>query len=283
MATPAHVMDKSGRIMPDIVHKNASSGCLSRAERHSHIRGGRGLLRRRNSEGLLPGLKITPEKPSQTQNFLLAPPGFQRAASESTVKMRELAPVQWEPAPAPEAADGERWAQSVLMSPEKPSSVEKTLSRRAKACLREPFTPRGELRSAGAAPRPSPLKLVDAIESTPPRLSAALERSPPSPGPENPGLKSPASRNSSGGPGFFRFLNLPLDKQRGGGEDFTVQGKHVNFCPTPMNSIHPITPYSQIYGKHPQFFDYNRKGEMELTDAGIAAELAIGNRSEASN
>lgn len=34
-----------------------------------------------------------------------------------------------------------------------------------------------------------------------------------------------------------------------------------------------VTPYAKVYGMHPRFFQYNRKGEMELTDAGIAEEM----------
>ncbi|CAJ1348147.1 unnamed protein product [Effrenium voratum] len=46
---------------------------------------------------------------------------------------------------------------------------------------------------------------------------------------------------------------------------------HVDFCPTPMNTVHCITPYSKVYGQHPRLFNYNRKGEMQLNDAGVAA------------
>mmetsp|Transcript_114860 Transcript_114860/g.245215 ORF Transcript_114860/g.245215 Transcript_114860/m.245215 type:complete len:234 (-) Transcript_114860:133-834(-) len=47
---------------------------------------------------------------------------------------------------------------------------------------------------------------------------------------------------------------------------------HIAFCETPNNTVHPITPYSKVYGKHPRFFDYNRKGEMQLNDEGIAEQ-----------
>jgi len=49
--------------------------------------------------------------------------------------------------------------------------------------------------------------------------------------------------------------------------------KRVAFVPTPHNTYHEVTPYSKIYGQHPAFFEYNRKGEMQLTDVGIMDEL----------
>ncbi|CAE7853751.1 unnamed protein product [Symbiodinium sp. KB8] len=49
--------------------------------------------------------------------------------------------------------------------------------------------------------------------------------------------------------------------------------KEVEFCPTPMNTVHVITPYSKVYGTHPKLFHYNRKGEQELNDAGVAAMM----------
>jgi len=49
--------------------------------------------------------------------------------------------------------------------------------------------------------------------------------------------------------------------------------KRVAFVPTPHNTYHEVTPYSKVYGQHPAFFEYNRKGEMQLTDAGIVDEL----------
>lgn len=47
----------------------------------------------------------------------------------------------------------------------------------------------------------------------------------------------------------------------------------VQFVPTPNNSFRVITPYSKVYGQHPDFFEFNRKGQMELNDLGIANEL----------
>lgn len=60
-----------------------------------------------------------------------------------------------------------------------------------------------------------------------------------------------------------------------GTEDAAGQAmrRRVYFCPTPQNTTHNVTPYGKKYGKHPSFFDFNRKGEMQLTDAGIAAEM----------
>mmetsp|Transcript_62001 Transcript_62001/g.199914 ORF Transcript_62001/g.199914 Transcript_62001/m.199914 type:complete len:256 (+) Transcript_62001:87-854(+) len=49
--------------------------------------------------------------------------------------------------------------------------------------------------------------------------------------------------------------------------------RRVCFCPTPKNTQHVVTPYGQIYGQHPKFFDFDRKGQMQLNDAGIAEEL----------
>eukprot|EP00928_Gymnodinium_smaydae_P065752 TRINITY_DN48848_c0_g1_i1.p1 TRINITY_DN48848_c0_g1~~TRINITY_DN48848_c0_g1_i1.p1 ORF type:complete len:227 (-),score=20.34 TRINITY_DN48848_c0_g1_i1:70-750(-) len=49
--------------------------------------------------------------------------------------------------------------------------------------------------------------------------------------------------------------------------------KRVVFCATPQNSHHCITPYSKIYGQHPAFFEFDRKGEMRLNDRGIMEEM----------
>jgi len=40
-----------------------------------------------------------------------------------------------------------------------------------------------------------------------------------------------------------------------------------------MNREYPVTPYAKKYGIHPNFFHYNRRGEMELNDEGIAEEM----------
>lgn len=37
-------------------------------------------------------------------------------------------------------------------------------------------------------------------------------------------------------------------------------------------SEHFVQPYAEIYGMHPDFFEFNRRGEMQLTDEGIAQE-----------
>mmetsp|Transcript_138901 Transcript_138901/g.276969 ORF Transcript_138901/g.276969 Transcript_138901/m.276969 type:complete len:274 (-) Transcript_138901:261-1082(-) len=49
--------------------------------------------------------------------------------------------------------------------------------------------------------------------------------------------------------------------------------KHVSFSAAVANSEHAITPYSEVYGRHPRFFDFDRKGGMQLTDEGVAEEL----------
>jgi len=46
--------------------------------------------------------------------------------------------------------------------------------------------------------------------------------------------------------------------------------KHVRFCSPDVNSEHVITPYSQVYGMHPSFFDFDQNGGMQLTDEGVA-------------
>eukprot|EP00929_Paragymnodinium_shiwhaense_P036075 TRINITY_DN19385_c0_g1_i1.p2 TRINITY_DN19385_c0_g1~~TRINITY_DN19385_c0_g1_i1.p2 ORF type:complete len:209 (+),score=33.83 TRINITY_DN19385_c0_g1_i1:105-731(+) len=53
----------------------------------------------------------------------------------------------------------------------------------------------------------------------------------------------------------------------------TMLRRRVVFCPTPMNSTHAITPYANVYGKHPRYFDFDRKGEMRLNDAGLYEEM----------
>jgi len=50
--------------------------------------------------------------------------------------------------------------------------------------------------------------------------------------------------------------------------------RRVTFCPTPSNTTHNnFTPYGTIYGKHPGLFNFDRKGDMQLNDAGIAEEM----------
>jgi len=49
--------------------------------------------------------------------------------------------------------------------------------------------------------------------------------------------------------------------------------KAVCFGMSPKASPHAITPYAQVYGMHPRFFDFDRKGRMQLTDDGVAEEL----------
>jgi len=40
-----------------------------------------------------------------------------------------------------------------------------------------------------------------------------------------------------------------------------------------MNTTHCVTPYGTKYGQHPKFFNFDRNGEMRLTDAGVAEEM----------
>eukprot|EP00913_Durusdinium_trenchii_P001038 g955.t1 len=67
-------------------------------------------------------------------------------------------------------------------------------------------------------------------------------------------------------------LQPELEKEDNGPRD----SGHVVFCPTPMNTVHVITPYSKVYGKHPSLFNYDRKGEMQLNDKGERATLEAG-------
>lgn len=43
-----------------------------------------------------------------------------------------------------------------------------------------------------------------------------------------------------------------------------MEQQHVWFN-SPLNSAIEITPYSQVYGLHPRFFDFNEEGNMELS------------------
>lgn len=56
--------------------------------------------------------------------------------------------------------------------------------------------------------------------------------------------------------------------------------RRVNFCPTPNNTSHDVTPYGRKYGKHPKFFNFDRKGEMQLTNQGVIQEMRIGRQEE---
>lgn len=62
----------------------------------------------------------------------------------------------------------------------------------------------------------------------------------------------------------------PTAAEEAGGQ---AMRRRVYFCPTPMNSHHAVTPYGLKYGKHPSFFDFNRRGEMQLNDAGVSDEI----------
>lgn len=54
--------------------------------------------------------------------------------------------------------------------------------------------------------------------------------------------------------------------------DLTVKGKKAAVLKSRV-SFRFVTPYAETYGMHPKFFEYNRKGEMQLNDAGIAEEM----------
>mmetsp|Transcript_23259 Transcript_23259/g.51048 ORF Transcript_23259/g.51048 Transcript_23259/m.51048 type:complete len:399 (+) Transcript_23259:84-1280(+) len=49
----------------------------------------------------------------------------------------------------------------------------------------------------------------------------------------------------------------------------------VTFARSPDNKSTEITPYSHVYGVHPAFFDFDRHGAMQPTEAGMA-ELSRG-------
>ncbi|CAK0878620.1 unnamed protein product [Prorocentrum cordatum] len=51
------------------------------------------------------------------------------------------------------------------------------------------------------------------------------------------------------------------------------QQRRVGFSPPLLNSAHEVTPYASQYGVHPSFFDFDRGGEMRLTDLGIAENM----------
>ncbi|CAE8620903.1 unnamed protein product, partial [Polarella glacialis] len=40
----------------------------------------------------------------------------------------------------------------------------------------------------------------------------------------------------------------------------------VSFAPSPMNSAVEVTPYAQVYGIHPDMFDFDQRGAMQLYD-----------------
>jgi len=50
--------------------------------------------------------------------------------------------------------------------------------------------------------------------------------------------------------------------------------KTVTFDSTPKrNTYHDVTPYANVYGLHPRFFHFDRKGQMAPTDEAIIAAL----------
>lgn len=44
----------------------------------------------------------------------------------------------------------------------------------------------------------------------------------------------------------------------------------VSFAPSPLNQTADVTPYAQVYGVHPAFFDFDQQGMMQPTAAGHA-------------
>ena len=100
-----------------------------------------------------------------------------------------------------------------------------------------------------------------------PQLGPSLGLEPPGPGPPDP---VDAAAVSTGAP-----APAPLTGP-GTGQRRQLSTGRVEFCPTPMNTVHVITPYSKVYGKHPSLFHYDRKGEMQLNDKGVAALMEEG-------
>jgi len=47
----------------------------------------------------------------------------------------------------------------------------------------------------------------------------------------------------------------------------------VSFSPSSLNSTHDVTPYARKYGVHPRFFEFNRRGEMQLIDGGVVDDI----------
>lgn len=51
------------------------------------------------------------------------------------------------------------------------------------------------------------------------------------------------------------------------------QGQRRVSFNSPSGSPEPVTPYSVIYGLHPNHFNFDRAGKMKLTPDGVQAEL----------
>ncbi|CAK0833157.1 unnamed protein product [Prorocentrum cordatum] len=51
------------------------------------------------------------------------------------------------------------------------------------------------------------------------------------------------------------------------------QPRHVSFSTSPLDGVYDVTPYARKYGVHPSFFDFDRKGEMKLTEEGVLEDL----------
>lgn len=48
----------------------------------------------------------------------------------------------------------------------------------------------------------------------------------------------------------------------------TPNRPRVTFAPSPMHMSAEVTPYARVYGVHPAFFDFDRRGCMQPTSAG---------------
>jgi len=57
------------------------------------------------------------------------------------------------------------------------------------------------------------------------------------------------------------------------GERPKSRARRVSFSPLLPNSTHDVTPYAKKYGVHPSFFDFDKRGEMRLTDSGIMEDI----------
>lgn len=159
-----------------------------------------------------------------------------------------------------------------------------TPSRRPRSMSSSGLTPRrgqaapppGAPMAGKQLPTPKGVPVDLSWETLSPKVIALSGRppKPPAPSRQNSGTFS-VSRDSSnrslcsGSPTAPQKSSADRQAEAGG----QAMRRRVNFCPTPMNSSHAITPYGLKYGKHPSFFEFNRKGEMQLTDAGVSDEI----------
>lgn len=71
-----------------------------------------------------------------------------------------------------------------------------------------------------------------------------------------------------------KVISLPLGATGGSQERRESPAKRrVSFSPPSLDSAHEVTPYARKYGVHPRFFEFDRRGEMRLTDAGIVEDI----------